>query len=764
MPGTQKIQVNPSRNIYLSYDLDTSTLYGDQYVNITLVNSDDSINYINDIFFTEPTGIASISPNPFTSDYMFIDIDTAQFTSVGDITVVGTLQSTGYGSTTINIYISIYDSSSGGGGTPTPPTTPVYGEKYRMRHYDADGNAHRVMIGELNYTGETIGIAGTVNLKYQERKDINDPIISLSLSMSLEANTSLSLTDLYSEKEQNFKVQYYRNAELLFVGFIKPDGVYEDWVSDRWVLDIDCIDSLSTLKNMGFLNEMKSRFFGKLSILECIKYGLKRGGLDLPINVNVPLSYIGYTGEEILGDVYVNSDRFYQEAESNTNKEVMDCDDVIRSLLNVLKATMIQMNGEWWIFRAKDLADNNTFYKYDGDNVTSFVYNASKTIGSQINGATLFHCDANQKKSISASTQVFRIYYKYGNVKSVVENSELKMNPNVTADGWLLPVAYGTYNITNQLAGYGYEIKANNDNTTNLYMGLIAKINQTVNVYENDMLSVRIDMFVARQLVISPLFLNSTIFTAYIETDNFVLDGNLQWVPKSGTFTRPVLSLTKNEGGLIWNIDIPAVPENSELTFQIDVTRLVIRRNVSLFPALVMDTDYFKLNSIEIMPSNANIKGYYYTANRSTLISTKTKEDITVYNGDSNSDLFIGTLYKDDKITPTSLWKRNNIVEERELLAINAIDALEIAPKPIINFEGSVYGFMPYLSKVTLNDNNNEFLGINFQPTEWSYSSRDNKMSLKLTQYYNEQLVEGTDYTIEPETDYGDTKKVTIKA
>ncbi len=145
--------------------------------------------------------------------------------------------------------------------------------------------------------------------------------------------------------------------------------------------------------------------------------------------------YETWNGKENIFDImYLNADRYYQ-----SNSEPMDCENVLKSILQLFNATLIQHNGEWFIYRTIDLIEDGTlFTRYvEGLQFELFDLNPGITIGSQINNFEIFHCNSNQKKSIAPSVQAYRVTYQYGNANSVFLNSELKLSGSgLNIDGW----------------------------------------------------------------------------------------------------------------------------------------------------------------------------------------------------------------------------------------------------------------------------------------------------------------------------------------
>lgn len=623
-------------------------------------------------------------------------------------------------------------------GESTDPPEPEKPDtiKYLTEYKDLNGADFRIEIWQKGFKGLTTNVRGYANLKYQSKKDLFEPIIASALTIYYEATEALSMTDLYSEAEQTYKVVFKRNGTPIFIGFIKPDGIFEDWVSNRWILDVDAIDGLSTLKNLSFVTDNGNFYIGKLSILEAVKNCLHRTGLDLPINISLNLFYEGYSGESILEKTFVNTERYYQDT-----RKVMDCESVMKSLLQIFNATLIQMNGEWWIYRSIDVTESMVFSKYiDGIFNSTFVLNPTKNIGSHINNFEIFHCNENQKKSIAASVQAYRVYYKYGNTSSLASNSELMSGSGLSVEGWTVNNSGFVYR---NPSGYGIILKNNDDIDID-----VISLNQSVLIKSKN--TVRIEINLNAFAFIRYGYIGDVYL--YISSDNYYFTINDGWILKSASsdIHASVIHIQEIEDGssINWNTEISPFPEDSRIYLKItaDIEKGIITNEFQLY-----------FNSISILPSNSNIKGVYYTAQRTTRISSVTKEDVTVYNGDSLSDLFVGTLYKSDGYNPTEKWYRQGKTESLEILNINAQDNLRISPRPMMIFEGDIYGYIPYLSLITINNITGKFL-----PTEYTYKTADNVIELSSKEFSSDYLDEGA-FRVEREVDNGNETKVTIK-
>jgi hypothetical protein len=162
------------------------------------------------------------------------------------------------------------------------------------------------------------------------------------------------------------------------------------------------------------------------------------------------------------------------------------------------------------------------------------------------------------------------------------------------------------------------------------------------------------------------------------------------------------------------------------------------------------------LNSINISPTN-DVKpevGEFHTVTRATKVSSIVKENRSVSNGDNAGIIYLGAIFKEDQITPTSKWFRNGKFESYPLLQIAAEEELRIGQKPLKMFRGSVFGYIPYLSLIDINN-----IQGKFSPIEYSYDTASNISTFKLLELFSAEV---SDIIYKFTLDYGTTVKPTI--
>ena len=163
------------------------------------------------------------------------------------------------------------------------------------------------------------------------------------------------------------------------------------------------------------------------------------------------------------------------------------------------------------------------------------------------------------------------------------------------------------------------------------------------------------------------------------------------------------------------------------------------------------------INELSFSPivNDGNVKGENHTFQRTTNPSTKIKDIKTVYNGDNESDIYEGAIYKADQTTPTSLWSRDGFGETKPLLRIMGENKMRMNSRPLKVFKGTTFGYIPYLSVVRIDNIDGLFM-----PIEYEYRPNENTTELTLKEILNLEL---TDVSYEFTEDFGDVVEPTIR-
>jgi hypothetical protein len=596
-----------------------------------------------------------------------------------------------------------------------------------------------------NYLGNASEIYGNFTLKKSSVETVLTPIRGTGLDISLEANQNLTFNDFVISKEFTYKTELLKGSQIIYEGYIKPDGVQQNFVNDLWYINIESTDGLGALKDLSFVQSNGLRFTGKLSIYDIIKGCLDRVRLSMTINTSTQIEYIDYSGTNILKDVYINTDRFIK---NQNDTVIMDCNEVLTSMLNIFSGVITQQDGQWWIYRPNDLELNGYTEFINQTTNTTFNKNLNATLGSQINNFYPHHCGSNQQIEVKGAISAYRLNYEYGFVNGFLDNPNLNHNSSMVFTDWTTNPSLPTSEleiINDPLSPSGLIMKSDK-------IGLLPILDVLTS---SSITAVEDQIFTFRAKVSSTNVLNFFIFQIktsdgyYLENRN----GNNKWVlsdeavvsVRCGTFRRA-------ERFVSFELLMPPVVNNCDIEVTICAPLI--------FPPMGFPDvrGISKVSYVEILDNEiekAGIKGEFHTVTRMNPPSSITKENQTVFNGDGVLSL-IGTIFKEDLETPTENWSRKDKFETLPLLGISAMDDLRIQSNPIKSFSGSIYGQIPYMSVITIDN----LEGL-FMPIEYDFDYKTNTSQVKLLQFYNTDLA---DIQYEVSNDYGNnTVKPTIK-
>jgi hypothetical protein len=624
--------------------------------------------------------------------------------------------------------------------------------KYLVEWEDAESVLYSVRIYQKGYTGTSTDVSGYGVLKYGSANNNLDAIRGNGLDLSLNATTDLTLEDLFTEDENSFSVKMYRKNKLLFDGFLKPDGVYQSFVQEQWIINLSCVDGLGLLKDLAFVQSNGLPFIGRQKAIDVIYNCLRRTGLEMNINTSVNIYYDGLTANDELDpldEIYVSVDRFVK----TDNDTIMDCNDVLNSILNLFNAVISQIDGQWYIYRPNELYDNAIvkFRQYSETNNSYIKLNTKNlqfNLGSQIDNYYPHHSGGNQQIEIKGSISAFRINYKYGFFKSIAENKYLS-HTGYDYPGWT--VVTQPLIVLDPLKNQGLiTIPQLSEPTLPIIIKsnpVLFDINTVLDIKINAQQTLMDDFYDPVRDLWDPGF----FFVKYqIKLDTSTTDyylkfngTNYEWTttPSTLDFTlEKVLNLTFN---------LPALPVSGSIIISIYQAIKSFFEVLSNYEVTLVDI-INKTNTDSV----TGAIGEFHTVQRQNRPSSISKETTEIYNGDSPTLLYEGAIYKNNNTEATTVWFRKGKTENKAILRIAAEDILIMSQKPAKIFTGDIYGFMPYLSVISINN-----IAGKFMPIEWSFNAMTNVTSVKLLEIFNDDL---TDIDYKYTLDYGNTTKVTI--
>lgn len=614
--------------------------------------------------------------------------------------------------------------------------------KYRSTYKDVEGIEHSFTIFSDSFVGSETEIKGSVVLSLAESSDLSKPVKGTGLTVNLDANINLTFSDLYSEQERTYGITYVRDSVTMFNGWLTSDGIYQDFVADKWIISIDCIDGLGFLPELSYVDSNGITFTGNQKLLDIISNCLDRTGIEQNINTNIDIYYTGLsTALDIIDNVYFNADRFVKD----DNETIMSCQEVLDDVLLPFGAAITSFQGEWYIYKYNQLYsdDTPTFFRYDNDGValapTTKIVDFSLNLGSQIDGFYPHHINSNQSLRGVRSLGAYRISYKYGLVQSLLSNINLEHVMGVI-DEWTIN---SNTNLTLNASGLGVDLDFD--------------ATPSVKNLTSDAISLTADDLINFTMRVKTTSLTKNTQIVFWGDFNYkiILTGGSTYyynpfaVPAEWSLVDTTLQIFGGELDSVNSIftSLPPIPINGDLTIEIYTPT----QNTN-------EVGTFYLQEVSVAPADGTddiLKGEFHTFQREDNPSAKIKDTQRVNNGDNPSDIYYGTVYKTDGTTPTSTWFRKGVSESKPILRIMGEETMRLNALTSTEFSGDVYGYVPHISIVEI-----ENVDTNFVITDYNYDTLNNVTNIRFKKIFGAEL---TDLNYELTFDYGNTVEPTIK-
>ncbi|MFA5243714.1 MAG: hypothetical protein WC380_00300 [Pedobacter sp.] len=650
---------------------------------------------------------------------------------------------------------------------------------YNLRYYftfyaDRDKRNPLVINEYLCKISELDGVDAAEEIEAQESPVIIDynnssdykmqPLRGSECTLNLIATENFQLQDLYTENEQKWLVEIYRNASLIWSGFIIPDGCQESFAFTPYTIQVNAVDGLGLIKNLSYVQNDGNFWLGKQSFLEVIYNCLNR--LSYPsivINTCVNIYPDSYTPSDTLDPLnttFVDAQRFLKDDEINP----MNCQEVMDSILRQWTACIIQSEGEWFIYRPNEaaLSDTLVFRSYTDNVYTGTVSkNIKQLLGGYSQGiiiAPYFHILTDQLSMIERAYKNVSMSYKYG----VKQNPDEELdNPtfigfsrgcvgdpalpcdDVTIPGW---TKTGTMYI-GTASGGGLIFFSDGGTYPTL-----------TNYYENNN-TVSIDNGKRFKLLVDyenpdPLFGTDMNFVIKLNDglDNYYLQTGGIWL--KSIVDLPYTERSQVGTGGTFQIVSDIVPITGSFTKSITVRVLAPSGTVN-------DIIYTNISGFILLELGA-VVGEIHTATQTGDFSF-VPETIDVFCGDSEASIYLGAIYESDETTLTTDWKRRGLSESalsepfeatKPFLRLAVEELQRMYAGPFVKFEGSIFNYFNPLSLFTI-----DLVDGRFMPVSLRYDLQANICKAVHTRISNTEIA--MDYTLEP--DYGETTKVTVK-
>jgi hypothetical protein len=467
-----------------------------------------------------------------------------------------------------------------------------------------------------------------------------------------------------------------------------------------------------------------------------------------------------------LDQSYVGSERYLKDDQFTP----MNCEEVLRSILEEWTAVMIQSGGEWYIYRPTELAVDGslTFRRYlDGFSVydqPTVTENLDLILGGESEGiieAPYFHINTDQMKMIDRPYKNASMSYLYGELQNPYEKLD---NPNffgtlgcvptpvgpcdtITISGWTkVGVMYVGLWPTGGIIFYDEADPFDPPNINNYYQN-------------NNLIPLNYTATNKERLKVVVTYKNpDPDFFAYMNF-SITLDasGNIYYLQQNGSWQLAGVGVSDyyqvasivGPGGDAIILSDPA-PLDGNITFRI------------LAPTATGNNIIYTNISAFIFLDFGDQIGEMHTATQDGKF-TFVPETVNVFNGDSPNELFVGAIFGPDQNTLTTLWNRRGISESilalpyaasKQFLRIAVEEKQRLYAGPFVRFEGSIFGYFNPLQRWSINLVTGYFMNLSL-----NYDLQQNICKAVLGRIVDDEIA--LVYTLVP--DYGATTRVTVK-
>ena len=223
------------------------------------------------------------------------------------------------------------------------------GVKYRLSYCNKDATPLRLDIEDSSYSGAILPIKAASNpftlsmLNDSEFAKLGT-IRATEASMEILSSSTFNIDVLADNSETKLNVKFYFNNVLEWTGFILPD-FYQETINKDKVVNITATDRLGILKDVAFPENYQN-----ISLLDIVKTCLLKTGLSLNIVTLIGYNAVGKSLDNRPLEVQAIGERLF-----NQNGDVLNCYDVLMSVLDTFNCFITQFRGKWHIINKQQL-------------------------------------------------------------------------------------------------------------------------------------------------------------------------------------------------------------------------------------------------------------------------------------------------------------------------------------------------------------------------------------------------------------------------
>ena len=235
-----------------------------------------------------------------------------------------------------------------------------YGLIYTIPFATIDNISCVVEIEKENYSGEVTELKGGASPFTVDIADDEFLYVPIRFSTAtIRIVGSDYLQSLFTTAYQEYRVVFKKNGIVTWIGFIKPEIYTQDYTSETFELEMECMSAMSTLEFIDYeVGGKKKEFVSLWSLLEkCIEASSANyNAVYLPyVYAKNEKEYL--SGSNILYEMRISEQNFFDEG-----GKAMKLKEVLEEVCKFLNWTCVDWKGELYFI---DLDYDGVYHKYN---------------------------------------------------------------------------------------------------------------------------------------------------------------------------------------------------------------------------------------------------------------------------------------------------------------------------------------------------------------------------------------------------------------
>ncbi|MEM6814894.1 MAG: hypothetical protein AAF600_10920 [Bacteroidota bacterium] len=262
--------------------------------------------------------------------------------------------------------------------------------KYRISYTSVNNIEYQCDFSNPTYLGEITELEGNVIYGMAAVDDMSHPLRTKTLNITVTASTEQPLVDLVTLGERYWRVEFYRDGNKIFFGYLTTETPPQNFNADKWPIELEALCPMGFLEDLAYVDLLGNPYEGDEQLAKiisnCLKLGFEQqneafnilsyANYDYRIQSLLDDSFTEFVTGRFLKDVQTDQDQYFDEE----SQESTGCQEVLVKILSALQLTVTQINGDTWLI---------SHYLFDQSVVPSLYINSFDKDGNDISDISL---------------------------------------------------------------------------------------------------------------------------------------------------------------------------------------------------------------------------------------------------------------------------------------------------------------------------------------------------------------------------------------